>query len=508
MKKIYIIIITTLVLGILIGRQFKSSEVIHNHKHDTTHSEKKQSKDIWTCSMHPQIRQDHPGDCPICGMDLIKLVEDNQSDSVNEDQISLSPASLKQAQVETFKVSMMKPIKTLSLSGRIVSNPEIDKTQSIHVSGRVEKLHVTYPGQYIKKGQTIALFYAPELITAQRELIESENQPLLKKAAMAKLKQWKISNRIINKIIQNRTIIENFPIQSEYAGYITRIAVKDGDYLKEGQKLFELNDYSTVWALFDTYNQDQKWLHIGDTVEFHSNAYLGESQTAKISFISPEADHMSHTSYVRIKLKNRDNRWKPNMFIEGQIKSKAKQPVLSIPETAVLWTGKHSVIYVEKSIGNYIPRTITIGNKYDHYYQVLNGLNMGENVVMKGTFTIDASAELSHKHSMLNPPKGTHQMTNNNHQSHKMKMKTITMKVSGNCGMCKTTIETAANSLKGVHHAEWSKETKELTLHYMPKMVTLDQIEKAIAAKGYDTPNHIADKNIYNALPACCHYRN
>ncbi|QZE15622.1 efflux RND transporter periplasmic adaptor subunit [Halosquirtibacter laminarini] len=495
MKKIYIVILIVLGLGIFIGSRFQHSD--KNKEEIHTHTEK--VAEVWSCSMHPSIRQDHPGKCPICGMDLIKIENDKME--LPQEGIHLSEEAKKQAELETFMVEKMRPFNSLSLTGQIEINPKEERTQSVHLTGRIESINVSYEGEYIKKGAIIATLYSPELITAQKELIESKQNPRLKQASIKKLEQWKINKQQIEKIEHSGVVIQNFPIIAEHSGYISNLNIHTGDYLKAGQKLYNLNSYQSVWAILDLYAQDQKQVAIGDTILIHATANPSLVQTATISFIAPTSNSTDHTTIARAVIQNRDREWKPNTFIQAKWNTYAKKSMVVVPKSAVMWTGQHSIVYVENEQGNYIARNVVLGPQYNQMYEVVSGLHVGEKVVKKGTFIIDASAELAHKSSMMNPPKG-----HSTHHAMKMVNSEATISVNGKCELCKKTIETAAKSLTGVTNATWNKDSKKLSLHYMPKMVSLDQIELTIANKGYDTQNHKAKDSIYKALPKCCQY--
>lgn len=513
MKKTYIYLFIVLVLGIAIGTQINKKSTKETHP---MHTESEAVKEeVWTCSMHPSIRQDHPGKCPICGMDLIKMVDEDQT-SDSEHLITLSPSALKNAEIETFEVRKLRPTKSITLSGRIERNETLDESQRVHIAGRIEKLNVHYQGQKVSKGEVIAKVYSPELITAQKEAITTTDQPLMHQAAINKLRQWKITDRQIRHIIKSRKVIEEFPILSEKSGFVTQINIKEGDYVSLGQKLFDTNSYASVWLSVDVFEMDQQHIKNKDLIYFDRSESTGYQNKTAIDFISPTVDQHTRTFIARGTIKNKDNQWLPGTYVNAKITIQEPDEVLVVPTTSVLWTGERSLVYKEVSSGKYEPLDVVLGKKYDEYYQISEGIELGDKIVSKGTFIIDASAELAHKKSMMTPSGSSKSTMNHGHHHMAMEggmmhddtdQQTTSFRVEGSCGMCKSRIEESITKLKGVHSASWDQETKMLKLEYSPSTITLDKIQKQIAKAGHDTEKFKASDEIYNNLPGCCQYR-
>jgi Cu(I)/Ag(I) efflux system membrane fusion protein len=223
-KKTIIIVISALALGLLLGWLFfggSESKAKDEHQHETEVA----GETIWTCSMHPQIRQNEPGDCPICGMELIPLEEENDND-IDPMAISMSPTAMQLASVTSAIVGSTVPVKSVRLNGKVQSDERLVYSQSSHIPGRVEKLLVNFTGEFVNKGQVIASVYSPELVTAQEELFEAqkikESQPQLFSAAKEKLKNWKLSEEQIEKLLQSGAPMETFNVQADVSGYVTK----------------------------------------------------------------------------------------------------------------------------------------------------------------------------------------------------------------------------------------------------------------------------------------------
>ena len=407
MKKIKILIIPiTLIVGVVLGRYFlpMTPQVVSDSSRNEDHHHEQTTE--WTCSMHPQIRQDKPGNCPLCGMALTP-VNDQKSDVFEEEIIQMSPSELKMANVQTIKV-IKKPVeKTIRLSGEITINEEEMYNQTSHISGRIERLLVNTTGDKITKGQTIAYIYSPELVAAQEELLESEKtkqtNPQWYKAAKRKLKNWKLSEKQIQEILINNKTIDHFPILSDISGTVINKKVIEGEHVMQGFVLFEVADLSKIWALLDAYESDLMWLQKGDRVNIESTLNAHWTAKGTISFIDPVINKNTRTAKVRVVVNNQNNIWKPGMWVIGQAQStdQSKEKLL-IPKSAVMWTGEQSAVYVKNGESTFRFRAITVGASLDHEYVVEKGLQEGEEIVHQGTFSVDAAAQLSGMTSMMN----------------------------------------------------------------------------------------------------------
>ncbi len=405
MKK-YLIYTSFLLAGLLFGwlifSNSSNNETVTEHKHSESEEQ------IWTCSMHPQIRQPEPGDCPICGMDLIPLEENSNENPL---VFSMSDEAVKIANIQTTKIGEMGNSENgITLSGKIKADETASSSVVTHVSGRIEKLYVSYTGQSVAKGQKVAEIYSPQLISAQKELIEANkvksNNPSLYNAAYNKLKNWKLNDNQIESILKSESIIKTFNIYAQFSGVIKTKKVSVGDYLKEGEVLFDLQGLSKVWAVFDVYETDITNVKIGDPIEFTTTSYPDEKFTAKVNFIDPLIDPSTRTIPVRANIQNNNSKLKPDMFINGRIKGSPNQnTTLLVPKSAVLWTGKRSVVYLKlpnQTVPSFEYRNIEIGEAIGDSYKVISGLETGDEVVKNGAFVIDASAQLNNQSSMMN----------------------------------------------------------------------------------------------------------
>ncbi|MGY8914060.1 MAG: efflux RND transporter periplasmic adaptor subunit, partial [Flavobacteriales bacterium] len=217
----------------------------------------------------------------------------------------------------------------------------------------IEKLNVNFEGEAIKKGQLLATIYSPELVSAQQELLTAtrlkESQPELYNAVRNKLKLWKLSEKQIAQIENSGKVTENFPVYANASGTVSKIMVEEGDYIKQGAALFSIADLSSVWAVFDSYENQVGSLKKDQGITIVANSYPNTNFKAKISFIDPILNSNKRTVEVRAVLQNKDGLLKPGMFVQGAIMLSDNKMAdrITIPESAILWTGERSVVYVK-----------------------------------------------------------------------------------------------------------------------------------------------------------------
>lgn len=396
-----------LVIGLLIGRMGNSG---HSHDAAPTVADESGQATVWTCSMDPQVRQPEPGKCPICGMDLIPLEDDD--DEGDALVVKMSTAAMQLANVRTAVVESGNAVRELRLNGKVQADERLKYSQVSHLSGRVEQLSINFTGESVRKGQQLASLYSPELVTAQEELFAARKiqdlQPGLLEAARQKLRNWKLSDAQIDEILAEGKVRERFPILADVSGIVLEKRVNLGDYLSRGMPLYDIVDLSKVWVLFDVYESDMAWVKVGSAVTFTVQSLPGEQFEGRISFIDPVINPASRVATARLELNNSAGKLKPEMFATGILKSSlGKQGEgLVVPKTAVLWTGKRSIVYVKQPSDKGVRfklRTITLGTLTENGYLVVDGLEAGEEIAVSGTFSIDAAAQLAGKPSMMNP---------------------------------------------------------------------------------------------------------
>ncbi len=531
-KQNYQLILGVLVVGIFLGWLFfhqnetnstspNQEELIGHEGHD----HESEDPTTWTCSMHPQIKQDKPGDCPICGMDLIPLASMTAGgDDVDPNEIVMSESAAKLADIQSLFVTKGAPQKSVYLQGKVKADERNIAELTARFGGRIEKLFVNFTGQNVTKGEKLATIYSPGLVTAQKELLEAvsfkQTRPSLYNAAKGKLKLWDLSEEQIAGIEEKGELQLYFDILSPISGTVTMRHVALGDYVKEGIALFQVTDLNQVWIMFDAYERDLPWIKLGDKIDFTVQSVPGKNFSAKVKYIDPFINGKTRVAKVRVEVSNPKMLLKPEMFATGLLQSKIAESghAILIPKSSVLWTGKRAVVYVKvqnRETPSFIYRQIVLGPEAGAFYVVAEGLEEGEEIAVNGVFKIDAAAQLQGLPSMMNPAADPNTMTQSHDedasthtmaQGYSMRMEMV--KVGGLCEMCKDRIETAALSVPGVESANWEVETKMLHLNFDSVKTSSGEIQKVIAKVGHDTEKFKAPDEVYKELPECCLYRN
>ena len=418
-KGVWILIGSAMILSFLVGRAITSREAapdLHNHESETARVQ------FWTCSMHPQIQQPKFGKCPICGMDLIPVTGEHESESAVP-QLKLSDRAQKLASVAVTPVVRQNVVRQIRLVGKI----EYDETRISEISawfpGRIEKLWVNSTGIPVKKDQLVAEIYSPEILASQAELRQSvenleksreKNSPDAERlaeqqlnAARERLRLWGLSAAQIREMAAETILSEQVKIFSPENGFVIEKKVQEGIYVNTGSLLFRVADLKQVWLLLDAYESDLAGLRNGQSVQFTTEAFPAKIFAGRIAWIYPTLENQTRTVKVRVEVANPDLLLKPGMLARAEIFSEVAQSrnaaPLVIPASAPLITGNRAIVYLQVSQGVYEGREIVLGPRAGDYYVVVSGLSEGEKVVVKGNFKIDSAIQILAKPSMMSP---------------------------------------------------------------------------------------------------------
>lgn len=413
MKRIKFIISLVVVLLIGIGLGY----IFFHGSSSATSDKAGGGKTMYTCSMDPQVRQDHPGKCPICGMDLIPVTKDDASNNkamdMDPNAIMLSPEAMALANVETSVVGTGSTNKEVRLFGKIQPDERLEQVQSAYIDGRIDKLYINAVGDKVGKGQTLAVIYSPALYAAEQELLQAMNFPVatqrkaLVDAAIEKLELLQIDRSEINAVMKRKKASPYVSLKANTSGTVVEKKVEQGDYVKQGQPILKIANLSRVWAVFQAYEGDLPFVKVGATIHFTSEAMPGKTFTGKVSFIDPVLDSNTRTAGVRVVMANPGGIFKPEMIVSGNATASMRSynGDIVVPKSAVLWTGKRSVVYVKDDSyeqPTFEMREVTLGPSLPDGYVITDGLAEGEEIVTNGTFAVDASAQLAGKRSMMN----------------------------------------------------------------------------------------------------------
>ena len=334
-KKLPVLIIIAFAGGFLLkGGIQKNHTYQRNEYHDTVDEARIQE---WTCSMHPHIRQPDPGQCPICGMDLIPVTTESPDDQASPRELKLSPAAIKLAEIQIAPVER----KFVNREIRMVGKVEYDETRLGYITawlpGRIDRLYVDYTGITVRKGDHLVDIYSPELLTAQEELIQAskivvelQNSNLSTtretalrtvEATREKLRLLGLTQEQISGFEERGKPTDHVTIYSPMGGIVIHKNASEGMYVTTGSKIYTIADLSHVWIKLDVYESDIEWIRYGQEVKFHTEAYPGETFTGKIAFIDPILNDRTRTVKVRVNVPNDREKLKPGMFVRAVVYS-------------------------------------------------------------------------------------------------------------------------------------------------------------------------------------------
>ncbi|HAL92630.1 MAG TPA: efflux transporter periplasmic adaptor subunit [Verrucomicrobia bacterium] len=372
--------------------------------------------EIWTCSMHPQIRQPKPGQCPICFMDLIPAAGHGSGTETGPREIELSAVARKLAGVETAPVERRSLSAEIRLAGKVQLDETRVATISPRVSGRIDRLVANYTGMVVKPGDPLADLYSPELVSAQQELLQAAKLPggassSLLAATRERLRLWGLTAEQIAGIERDGQVHDHVTFTAPIGGIVVEKDAREGQTVEPGMRLFTVADLSRVWVQLDAYESDLALLREDQEVEFEAEAYSGETFKGTLAFIDPVVDPATRTVRVRVEVPNADGRLKPEMFVRAVVRASVAgvgdAVPLVIPATAPLVTGPRAVVYVAAPDreGVFEGREVVLGPRAGAFYVVREGLREGEQVVVQGAFKIDSSLQIQGKPSMMAPEK-------------------------------------------------------------------------------------------------------
>jgi RND family efflux transporter MFP subunit len=401
------------------------------------------TKTLYTCGMHPQIIQDHPGNCPICGMKLTPIRKQAGTgtsgerkiafykstmnpgetspqpgkdsmgmdmvpvyeDAANESQtIAIDPSTIQTMGIRTAEVTR-GPLRRLI---RTVANVDYDETALADVTtkykGWIEKLYVDATGALVNPGDPLFEIYSPELYSAQTEYLaalssqsgspSAEDRALLD-SARTKLKFYDISNAQIAVLEKTRTATKTLTITAPIAGFVVEKNVVVGQMVEAGTKLYRLADLGVVWVYAQVYEQDLSAVQLGQEATMTLSYLPDRKFRGRVTYVYPTVDEKTRTARVRMEFHNPGYFLKPGMFATVELVADIAPSALLVPDSAVLRSGQKNTVFIALPGGKFEARTVALGlQAQDDMDQALGGLNEGERVVTSGQFMLDSESQL------------------------------------------------------------------------------------------------------------------
>ncbi len=399
-------------------------------------------KALYTCGMHPQIIQDKPGNCPICGMKLVpvrrqspasknsspaqspgerkikyykstmllgEISETPRKDSMGMDMVPVYEGQDEGSAISVDAVTIQKmglrtapvvkgPLRRVI---RTVGSVDFNETALADVttkfSGWIEKLDVDSTGKEVRKGEPLFEIYSPQLYSTQNEYVLALNQGAggLKASVRQKLSLYDISEDQIAELEKTRQPHRTLSVRAPIDGVVVEKMAVQGQRAEAGMKLYRLADLSIVWVQSQIYEQDLAYIKLGQEAEV-SLSYLPDRKfRGRVTYVYPTVDEKTRTARVRMEFHNPGLFLKPGMFATVEIRAELDPSTLLVPDTAVVRSGEKNTVFVALDGGRFEPRTVTLGPRSeDNTYQVLSGLKEGERVVTSGQFMLDSESQL------------------------------------------------------------------------------------------------------------------
>lgn len=409
-KIIVIVIISILVLSNLFL-------IYHYVLHKDESSEDIKTGELYTCPMHPQIQQDHPGTCPICGMELVLKSSGEKTEGLTGEtqdlvpgEIVLSPSQQVLANVQTQIADYTDFENTIEANGVVKLRDDATRQISAPVKGKITKLYINYEGQRVAGGQKAFELYSPELIATQREFLLAydnyqraqvstnigikESAESVLNAAKQRLMLWFVDEEQINELMETKQVKNSLTYYADYGGVVTKKYYNEGSWVMEGTTILDVVNLSSVWIMANIYESEIKNIRSGQSASITFSGFEGKILKGRIDYINPFVNTDTRTVEVRITAPNVNSKLKPGMYVKVSIHTEKKYLSIVLPRTAVLRTGKMDMVYIKKSGNVFAPKQVIIGGEKEENFLITSGINAGDEVVVSAGFLIDSESQI------------------------------------------------------------------------------------------------------------------
>jgi Cu(I)/Ag(I) efflux system membrane fusion protein len=341
------------------------------------------------------------------GMDYIPVYEEEEAPE-GANVLRVSVEKIQRLGVKTAPVETTDIARTVRSVGIVEADERRLYTVTLRFDGFIEKLHVSATGQAVTRGQPLFELYSPDLVSAQREYLTargteaalSRGEPWLQSgmknltdSSLERLRNWGISDTELASLEKSGKVLHALTVRSPAAGTVLEKSAVAGARILAGETLFRIADLSQVWIIAEVYEQDIGLIQPGQTVRASLEAYPGRSFQGKVGFIYPTLNPSTRTVRVRVELPNPEGLLKPLMYAQLEIGTGTHR-ALAVPRSAVLESGRCTLVLVERGEGRYEPRPVKPGIRGEELIEILEGLHEQERVVVSANFLIDAESNL------------------------------------------------------------------------------------------------------------------
>ena len=377
-------------------------------------------KQLWHCGMHPQVVQDHPGDCPICHMALTPFGAATDDDRPTSG-VSIDPRVVQNMGVRTAAATRGALTKTVRAVG-VLKLPESGLHDiSLKVGGWIDTLYANQEGMHINKGDVLFDLYSQELQVASQELISAiaaekalppdadevvrkESRSLIE-SAKRKLRLWDVAEQDIDAIAKADRPPKDIPIRSPASGHLEDKTIVQGSAVQPMMKLMQVADHTKMWLEAQIYQDQIPLIKIGQEVRATIDGMPEQSWKGAITFIYPHVDHMTRTLAVRITLDNPDFALKPGMYATAEVMTQPMKDAVLVPREAVIDSGIRQIVFIDEGDGHFTPRQVRMGlSGDDGIVQIIEGVAADEKVVTSGQFLMDVESRTLEATQKLSAP--------------------------------------------------------------------------------------------------------
>ncbi len=360
----------------------------------------------YTCSMHPSVKQEGPGTCPICSMDLVPVTREELATGT----IVLAGERVQQIGVRTGRVTRRVARGEVRTVGRVVLDETRLTDVTVKFGGWIEDLRVDETGQWVGRGQTLFTLYSPELYAAQQEYLVAlrsqraaqgtaapDRADYLVEAARQKLALWDLTAGQVRQIAERAQPLRSVPVLSPAAGYVLEKNVVEGAAVEPGMPLFRIGGLDRVWVEADVYEAELPRVALGQPARVTLPHEPGQVFHGRVDLVLPTLTLETRSGRVRLAITNRPApggvQLRPGMYTDVVLDVPVREALL-VPESAVLYTGPRALVFLALGQGRFQPREVELGGKQGDTYEVVSGLAEGDLVVTSGNFLIAAESRL------------------------------------------------------------------------------------------------------------------
>lgn len=380
-------------------------------------SEPSEPAETYTCPMHPEILRDEPGECPICGMDLVPVeAEAQEHDGMDmpdsrPDEVTIDPQMLNNLGVRTETVQVRSLARDVRFTGEVAVDDSTTQILQSWVEGRIEEVYVDAVGDKIQKGDPIIKIYSPQLLTTSEELISAIRyteelkerdalpQSILDAQAMVeatekRLRLWGLRPEQLERIKETLKAQTDVIVYATAGGTVHKKMAYEGQYVKEGTPLYELIDFGELWVYLNVFENDLGHVYEGMPINFTTPAFGERTFYGRVSEVEPMMDPKSRTGRVRVAISNPGERLIPGMYVESEMQIPISTARPTVSNLAVIRTGERDLVIVARGGGRFYPQEVTLGPLAEGYYPILSGLEVGQEVVSQASFLLDSESQL------------------------------------------------------------------------------------------------------------------